>query len=402
MGTALLFAALVFAQTGARVGPDAADLRQSCDAASAVVARLPPGTPLRLHSSIAGAGGVCFRVSTDSQTGYLWQTQIASLDEYEAARRGASADGGLPSEIRSAAIRDARAPSLPRAVELLEARQPRQALQLIEYAIRQEGATGAGVLALAGLAALQSDQPAKAQTYFRQSLALEPNPHVAALAERAARESANDTSAHVLHGGRFVLRYDQQTLPPSTAHLLLGALETEYTRLDAAIGCHLGEQVTAVVHTPERYRAATGAAEWSGGVYDGLIRVAAPEGATVTANLRRTLAHEIVHACLARRGAFPAWFHEGMAQHWSGERLSAPQHRALREKLAAGALPPLAQLQAGWGAFTPTQAALAYAYALAAVETLYSTRGEAHVRDLLRTPSLLDRTAEELTRALTP
>lgn len=387
--------------SGPRVAGEGGALRSSCAADAPATVRLEPGTPLTIRSSIAGDAGVCYRVVAGEASGYLLAAEITGLEDYESARRGADT-AGLPSEIRSAVARQAEASSVGRAVELLDARQPRQALQLLEFAVRNEGAGDAGVLALTGLAALQSDEPRKALDYFRRSLALRPSPQVAALAERAARESANDTSDHVLHGGRFVLRYDQVSVNPATARVMVGALEEEYARLDAALGCHLGEQVTVVVHTPERYRAATGAAEWSGGQYDGRIRVAAPQGATVTSELRRTFAHEIVHACLARRGAFPAWFHEGMAQRWSGDRLSGPQRRALKEKIAAGALPPLANLSAGWNAFNPTQAALAYAYALAAVEVLYETRGEAHVRDLLRTPSLLPRTAAELTKALGP
>lgn len=401
MMSAIMAGLMLLGAAGPRVAGEGAALRRSCSADAELVTRLAGGTAVVIRSSIAGDEGACYRVTAGEFTGYLFEREIAGRDDYDAARRDAGSQG-LPDEIRSAVAQPASGSSVERAMQLLDARQPRQALQLLEYALANEGIQDAGVLALAGLAALQSNQPRRARELLRRSLAITPNPQVASLAERAARESANDTSDHVIRGGRFVLRYDQVSVHPATARVMAGALEEEYARLDAALGCHLGEQVTVVVHTPERYRAATGAAEWSGGQYDGRIRVAAPQGATVTTELRRTFAHEIVHACLARRGAFPAWFHEGMAQRWSGERLSGPQRRALKEKIAAGALPPLANLSAGWNAFNPTQAALAYAYALAAVEVLYETRGEAHVRDLLRAPSLLPRTAAELTKALGP
>lgn len=391
---------LLLMQGGPQAGPAGAALRTYCAADAPVVVRLAPGAAVVVHSSIQGEGGACYRVTAEGRTGSVFGRELAGLEDYEAARRGAD-ETELPAEIRSMVARQEEGSSLGRAVALLEARQPRQALQMVEYALAREGADrDAGVLALAGVAALQSDQPEKARGYFRRSLALKANPQVAALAARAEREAANDTSNHVVRGSRFVLRYDEASVPGATARLLTGVLDEEYARLDGVLGCHLGEQVTVVVHTPERYRAATGAAEWSGGQYDGRIRVPMPEGGTLTPRLRQTFAHEIVHACLARRGAFPAWFHEGMAQRWSGERLSAGQRRALRERLAAGALPGLANLGAGWSGFTPEQAGLAYAFALAAVETLYETRGEGHVRDLLRTPSLLSQTAVELTRAL--
>jgi hypothetical protein len=387
--------------SGPQVAPGGADLRQYCALDSPVVARLEEGAPLVIRSSISGEAGTCYRVAAGERTGYLFASQVAGTDSYESGRREADT-ASLPAEIRSAVAQQGVDSTVGRALALLEARQPRQALQLVEYAMTKEGANDAGTLALAGMAAYQSDQPRKALEYWRRSHTLRPDPRIAALAARAAREAANDTSGHVLHGGRFVLRYDQASVRPAAAAVMISALEEEYARLDAALGCSLGEQVTVIVHTPEGYRAATGAAEWSGGQYDGRIRVAAPAGAGVGPELRRTFAHEIVHACLARRGMFPAWFHEGMAQRWSGERLSGPQRRAIRDKVAAGTLPPLGRLGASWAGFSPAQAGLAYAYALAAVEVLYETRGEAHVRDLLRTPARMAQTADELTRALAP
>lgn len=398
-GAALGIFALLM--TGPRVAEGGGALRQGCFRDATVAARLEAGTELVIRSSIAGEDGVCYRVTANGLTGYLAPAEILGLEQYESARRGADT-GGLPAEIRSGMAAAPAGSTLERAVRLLESRQHRQALQLIEFAMAQEGAGGASVLALAGYAALQSDQAGKARDYFRRSLALEANPQVAALAARAAREVANDTSDHVLRGGRFVLRYDQVALKPPAAAAMAEALEQEYARLDPALGCDLGEQVTVIVHTLERYRSTTGAAEWSMGQFDGRIRVAAPEGATVSRELRQTFAHEIVHACLARRGAFPAWFHEGMAQWWSGERLSGPQRRALQAKVAAGALPGLAQLGEAWSSLPPDRAALAYAAALDAVATLYETRGEAHVRELLRQPARLAQTAAELGRPSGP
>ena len=387
---------------GPRVAPGGATLLEFCAADAPAVARLEAGTVVAIRSSIAGEAGACYRVMAGGRTGYVFAAGIVQADEYEAARREADTVA-LPGEIRSAVAQRAAGDSAAaRALALLEARQPRQALQMAEYALAREAAGDPGVLALAGMAAYQSDQPRKAYEYWKRSHALRPDPRIAALAARAAREAANDTSAHVVHGGRFVLRYDQTSVPPAAAQVMIGVLDEEYARLDAALGCALGEQVAVIVQTPERYRAASGAAEWSGGQYDGRIRVAAPAGPSVSPELRRVFAHEIVHACLARRGQFPAWFHEGMAQRWSGERLSGPQREAIREKLRTGALPPLNELSASWAGLSSAQAGLAYAYALAAVEALYEARGEAHVRDLLRAPGRLSQTAAGLAGLLAP
>jgi hypothetical protein len=96
------------------------------------------------------------------------------------------------------------------------------------------------------------------------------------------------------------------------ARTLVPILDSEFTRVSEALGCRSEERLTAIVQTPEAYRQSTGAAERSGGQFDGRIRVALLEK-TPGDLTRQTFAHEIVHACLAQTGEWPAWLHEGLA-----------------------------------------------------------------------------------------
>jgi hypothetical protein len=58
------------------------------------------------------------------------------------------------------------------------------------------------------------------------------------------------------------------------ARTLVPILDSEFTRVSEALGCRSEERLTAIVQTPEAYRQSMGAAEWSGGQFDGRIRVA--------------------------------------------------------------------------------------------------------------------------------
>ncbi len=360
---------------------DGADLRSGCDPASAVVGRLEGGTPVTLGYSISGEHGRCFHVSANGQKGFVFASSITTLEEYEKARLAAT-DSELPQILR-AEIRKIREetpadPVVSPILAALESGRPAQALRLIESSLLPRLPEDPNALALAGLAAFQSDDTRKAEMYWERSLALRHNPQIATLLARLRAERDTDSGQHSTSSSRFVLRYDGRALPPHEAASLLSALDGELDRIDRALGCPSAEPITVIVQGREAFRAATGTGVWNAGLFDGRIRVPVFEGAP-PAELRRTLAHELVHACLARRGIRERWLHEGLAMRWSGER---PAPQALQQARQSDRLPE-------WDDSSPEMVRLFYAWAWLAVEHLYQTRGEQGVRELLRNPAAL-------------
>ncbi|MBI5086100.1 MAG: hypothetical protein HZB13_16055 [Acidobacteria bacterium] len=355
-----------------------APLRDACSADAAVVARLDGGAPLRILFAMSGDIGTCYKVSSGGSTGYLPAYGITGLEDFEATRRSAT-DRDLPQMIRAELTR-LRAeigaqPSVRGVLELMDTNQPRRALEMIESALLPAARRDPSLLALAGLAAYRSDRAQLAADYWRESLAARPDPAVNRLLEQARRELAADKSGLRTGGGRFSLRYDGAELSQSEATAVLDAAAVEYARIDAALRCGISEPMTIIVQGESAYRASTGAADWSGGQFDGRVRVVL-DGKRFTSATRITLAHEIVHACLARNGRFPAWFHEGMAQRWSGEqppRDDIPRARHLPQP------PPLDK--------TVDSARLFYAWSWLAVDTLYRRHGDEGVRALLGAPA---------------
>lgn len=404
------------AATAANVREGGAGLRAGCSADSEVVARLAGGTPVQIRLSISGEIGTCYKVVSGDASGYLLAAELSGLDSFLQAARAGNQQG-LPQMIRAeiGRLREDLAaqagsptapgdpaaldPALAAALNLIETNQPRRALDFIESGLLASRPRDPFVLSLAGLAAYQSDQPRQALAYWGGALAIQPNPSIESLYRKAQRELAADTSRSRMHGARFVLRYNDNEIGQSTAQEILDALNQEYNRLDMALGCNLSEQSTVVVQTMEVYRAASSAAEWSGAQFDGRIRIGY-EGRALSARTRQVMAHELVHACLARNGQFPAWFHEGMAQHWSGEKVSPSELNTVRQMLRTRRMPGLAQMPPSWGKLSAWHANLAYALALAAVDSLYSSHGEQYVRNLLRSPELLPTLADSVSKSL--
>jgi hypothetical protein len=159
--------------------------------------------------------------------------------------------------------------------------------------------------------------------------------------------------------------------------------------LDAAffrIADKLGEvptrTIVAVLYTEKQFRDITHAPEWSGGQYDGRIRIPVAGAAQKPEAFERVLTHEFTHAIVAGivpRG-LPAWLNEGLAQYFDGTDPSAAQRRLK----AGGRAAPLKHLEAGFSRLSAADAQIAYDESLVAVSVLFDRPGFGWIRLLHR------------------
>lgn len=410
----------VSAQTTAamRVKENDAPLRAGCDPDTSIVAKLPAGAPLKLRYVLMGETP-CYKVAADvggrQIEGYLPAAAIAGLDTFDRGRREAAWIS--TTEAVSAArgpresLADLKAPPgsaaplpasarvvLAQAEELIETSQPGKALALLEPEIKKR--RDPYLLSMAGVAAWRADDVQEALSYWRESLDQQPNPQLEKLYHQVEKEQSSDHSSEKLFGTRVVLRYDQNAIPVETARAMAAAVDSAFARVSEQLGCTAEERIVTIVQTREAYQKATDAAEWSGGQFDGRIRVPVTIGQQMNARAEQVLEHETTHACLAMLGEWPSWLHEGMAQRLSGEVL-APAMRAKLAGLARGGkLPKLEELRQGWSHLDSEHATLAYALALAAVDALYDNFGSDGVRNLMRNPERLPAVSAELDKRL--
>jgi len=346
--------------------------------------------------------------------GYLPAAAIEGLDSFDKGRRDAAwvTTSEALSAARNTAAADAlKAPDgartglpasakvvLAQAEQLIDVNQPGKAMELLEPEIQKR--RDPALLAMAGVAAWRSDDPRRALEYWRESLELAPNPDLERLVKRVEKERSNDQSSEKLYGMRVVLRYDSSTVPTDTARAMVNVVDSTFARVSQQLGCYAEEKIVTIIQSRDAYKKATDAAEWSGGQYDGRIRVPVMNGQQMDARQEQVLAHETTHACLAMLGEWPSWLHEGMAQKLSGQTL-APASRAELEQLAkAGQLPKLESLRQGWSGLDTQHARLAYSLALEAVDALYENFGNDGVRNLMRNPERLAIISAELDKRL--
>jgi tetratricopeptide (TPR) repeat protein len=397
------------------VRQDQTPLRNGCDAGAETIANLPAGAEVTIRFALSGESTPCYKIAAmlggKEVGGYVAASALQGLDAFDQGLREAAwVDvNQVLNAVRPAAIASRvaaggkQAAVAEQAVGLLESGQPEKALQLIEPAVRS--AKDPGLLALAGAAAWRADDSGKALAYWRQSLDLAPNPDLESLYQRVQKENANDQSSARLFGIRIALRYEAGAIGVETARQMVAVLDQEFARISGELGCVAEERIVAIAQSPEAYRKTTDAAEWSGGQFDGRIRVPVAPGASgqtaaMDASIRRTLAHEITHACLTLTGRWPAWLQEGLAQRLSGDRVSPELHSKLEEWSRQGKLPKLANLGQDWSRLDREHAVAAYGLSLEAVEAFYASYGVTGIRNLLHNPDRLAATTADIEKRL--
>ena len=430
---------------------DQVDLLADCREGSTPLAKLAEGQKVTLRFALAGSGSRCYSVSAkiegETFRGYVFRDALAGLEEFEQRRQEASSQQLVESAIRMIGLpqggtqpaarssspvslgqralllqaaselqqdraaeaarllaesdlpADNRDAALLRAKALMQLARPREALSVIEPALRSH-AGDAQLLAMAGFSSLQLDDVRAAEVYLRESLAIQPSPWVESVYRKLKRESTADQSREKSYGSHFTLRYEGEALDAAAARRLTTTFEGEVTRISQHLGCRMTNRLPVIIQSRENYRNTTGAADWSGGRYDGRIRIALPPSGEVDGFVRQAFSHEFVHACLATVGRWPSWLHEGLAQQLSGEALE-PNARALLVQLGRkGKLPPLQDLAGGWARLNSQQAMLAYALSLAAIEVFVERYQYYGLRNLLNQPSRLTQVSQDLDRLL--
>jgi hypothetical protein len=386
-------------------------LRSGCSPDARVLASLPSGTPVTIRYSIAGESEPCYKVSVqaDGKTveGSLPARALDGIEDFDQARRQAVwMDTPLiVNTIRaSAALPSLRATTgstsvvAQKAADLITSSRPQSALELLRPVLKAH--RDPGLLALAGIAAWRSDDSPAALEFWRASLDIAPSPEVEKLYRQVERESKNDQSKERLYGLRVTLRYDSAVVPTETARQMTTVLDQAFIRISQQLGCNAEERVIAIVQSKDAYRKTTESAEWSGGQFDGKIRVPVFDPKVLDPTMLRSLAHETAHACLTMLGTWPAWLHEGIAQKLSGDSLSPAQLKKITGLVQQGKIPRLSNLKQDWSRLDAEHAAAAYALSLAAVELLWQESGENGVRNLLRNPDRLPQVTAELDHKL--
>lgn len=206
---------------------------------------------------------------------------------------------------------------------------------------------------------------------------------ISSLAAKARRELVVEGKMDKGFSSRFVVSYDAGDRS-NLADSILDLLESAYNRVGSDLNHFPNVRIPVLIYTRKDYRSLTNSPDWSGGLYDGKIRL--PVGGATEMNeiLRSILFHEYTHVLVQdlTSGNCPVWLNEGLAEVEGRRELNRPLtelENAVREKT----LLPLPQLEHSFSSLPAKSASLAYQQSFSLVRYLISAYGWHKVKDIL-------------------
>lgn len=183
---------------------------------------------------------------------------------------------------------------------------------------------------------------------------------LAALVDRTGQELKVEQTMRNAFGSNFVISYDGRA-HPELGEEVLAVLETAYNDIGRDLAFYPQLQVPVLLYTQRDFAELTGSPDWSGGLYDGKIRIPVGGVAGMNAQLRAVLYHEYVHVVVRylTAGRSPLWLNEGLAEV-AGRQHHDPPLGRLRAALNRNEPIPFERLESSFAGLPAGQVELAY------------------------------------------
>ena len=240
------------------------------------------------------------------------------------------------------------------------------------------------VLYYLGLVLYETDNRSQAVELWEQALKLAPErKEIGEILSRSRREMTVESGMDHGHSSRFDLTYDSG-VDRAFALAVLDVLENAANQVGAELGYFPRPRVPVAIYRRADFKVVTDSPEWSGGAYDGTIRL--PFGALkeITPQLRAVLHHEYAHVVVLEltRGNCPYWLNEGVAEMF-GRKQYSRQMTELDSAARKKSFTDFRKLESGFGTLSAPEANLAYQQSYSLVNYLVTTYGWHRVTRIL-------------------
>jgi tetratricopeptide (TPR) repeat protein len=170
----------------------------------------------------------------------------------------------------------------------------------------------------------------------------------------------------------------------SAARVVLAQLEEAYFFVGNKLGYFPSQHTQVVLYSGEEFHDITQAPGWTGGIYDGRIKLPIGGLREKTPLLERTLRHEFAHVLvtLLTRNHVPVWLSEGVAI-WAEEDEDGERSAWALQTIAGRRLRNLADLEQPFMRLPEGEVGLAYAQSYLAVRSILDAHGSESLRRIL-------------------
>jgi tetratricopeptide (TPR) repeat protein len=241
----------------------------------------------------------------------------------------------------------------------------------------------AAIAKLMGWAYSGANKMPQAIEEWNRAERLHPDPEVEQALQKAQRDQSEEEGYREGETAHFSLKY-YGGANPDLARGILRALEDDFRDIESQLDYTPPESIAVILYTGQSFSDITRAPSWVGALNDGRIRIPVQGLSEVTPELARVLKHELTHSFVGQKshGRAPTWLQEGVAQ-WMEGRRSDSAAGPLLDAAAQGQLPSLSSMEGSWMALSGGSAGLAYAWALAVVESIIQSGGVGDITRLL-------------------
>ncbi len=223
------------------------------------------------------------------------------------------------------------------------------------------------------LAYYRKDDLDRSLSYAEAGLSMREDPQLRSLYGRIKKEMVLQEGFAKEETIHFKVLYDGYE-HGGLSRKILSILEDAYGSIGRELNYFPPGQVTVVLHTEEDFFDVTRVPAWSGGAYDGRIRIPVKGLKGDEAVLRRVLYHEYTHALVRSiTPTCPQWINEGLAEYFSNSSPPA----------AVGRRMSLRELEGSFVGLDRETALVAYRVSHSALSFLVNRYGLYRVKDLL-------------------
>jgi tetratricopeptide (TPR) repeat protein len=179
------------------------------------------------------------------------------------------------------------------------------------------------ILNYLGEIAWRNEDLIAAQNYWQRSLEAKHDKEIEGKLRKLKKEREASESYENSVSRHFMLRYDGGTADSRLVGEISEFLEQTYQELSNQLDVYPDRPFIVVLYPQKDFFNITDAPFWSGGVYDGKIKLPIRGLTSVTDELRSVLTHELAHSFvdIKTSGNCPSWLHEGIAQYLEGKSL---------------------------------------------------------------------------------
>ncbi|MDA8100320.1 MAG: tetratricopeptide repeat protein [Nitrospiraceae bacterium] len=235
-----------------------------------------------------------------------------------------------------------------------------------------------------GELAYRQDDLESAVAAWQQALDLDPaDSQLKARLERVKREHGTEKDFNRDVTGHFSVKFEGRERIEA-GKIVLRILEDAYGEIGRQLSYYPDREIAVILYSGEQFREVTDAPGWSGGIFDGKIRLPIGGIDAETPALRRLLYHEYTHAVVRSiTPRVPTWLNEGLAQFFEGRAIDGKERAALQVLQKNGALPSLRTMEGSFLGLAGGQAQMAYLISLSAVRYMSDQYGVYRIRMIL-------------------